>query len=184
MLKYDLGGICDHDGYISVNLSTNSTIKCDILDLDKFCDDSTVDEFLMSHTYEHLSPVKIKEFIHKILRKLKPNGILKIIHTDNKKNIELYNKGIIDFRALREITFGAVQRRIKMYEQVKQDLMGHTYMWGEEELIEELIFYGFSKAEKFNAGYWLFDLDNYFPKDNMQKFKNIKIENLGIIATK
>lgn len=62
--------------------------------------------------------------------------------------------------------------------------MNHQYMWGKEELKEELEFYGFSKVEFFDAGTWRFDIENSLPKDNMQRFYNVKIPNLGVVAYK
>ncbi|MCK9441037.1 MAG: hypothetical protein M0Q13_06415 [Methanothrix sp.] len=71
MLKFDLGGTKDHDDYISVNLSGYANIKSNILDLDNFCNDNTVDEFYMSHTYEHINPIDTPLFLKNVLRKLK-----------------------------------------------------------------------------------------------------------------
>jgi len=183
-MKFDLGGVQDHDGYITVNLTGNARIKENILNLDAFCKDNTVEEFYMSHTYEHISPINSKKFIKNILKKLKNGGKLHIIQTDAKKVLDLYKKEILDFKAVRDIIFTPISRRIKAYKNSNEDLMGHKYMWGEEELMEELLFYGFSKVKKINGGTWKFDIENYFPNDNMQKFYNINIPNLRIVGIK
>ncbi|MCK9441038.1 MAG: hypothetical protein M0Q13_06420 [Methanothrix sp.] len=57
-------------------------------------------------------------------------------------------------------------------------------MWGEEELKEELLFYGFSSVKTFDAKYWSFDFENYFPNDNMNKYHGVLIPNLGVIGIK
>lgn len=184
MIKFDLGGNKNHDGYLSVNLSGNPHIKKDILCLDDFCLDNSVDEFLMSHTYEHIPTVLLPDFISNILRKLKSGGCLKIIHTDIKKSIGLYSSDKIDFRCLRDIIFAPFKRRKKLFDETGKDLMNHQYMWGEEELVEELLFYGFSKANSFNAGFWKFDIENNLPNDNMKKYHGTLIPNLGVVAYK
>lgn len=183
MLKFDLGGTKDHGDYISVNLSGYASVKSNILELDNFCNDNSVDEFYMSHTYEHINPIDVPLFLKNILRKLKNGGILKIKHTNAKKCLDLYNNNEIDFRALRDILFTSYPRRKKIHID-GFDLNGHKYMWGEEELKEELLFYGFSSAETFDAKYWNFDFEDYFPKDDMKKYHGIRIPNLGIIGIK
>jgi len=57
-------------------------------------------------------------------------------------------------------------------------------VWGEDELKEELLFYGFSSVETFDAKYWNFDFENYFPKDHMELYHGMNIPNLGIIGIK
>lgn len=183
-MKYDLGGTFDHDDYISVNLAGNPHVKLNILDLDSLCEDNTVDEFYMRHTYEHLDPSAVPEFLKKIQLKLKENGTLRILHTDCKKVLKLYKSNKIDFKSLRDVIFGSVDRRIVAQLDAGFDILGHKYMWGEDELKEELTFYGFSKAETYDAGFWSFDTSNYFPTDNMEKYHGLKIPNLGVIAYK
>jgi predicted SAM-dependent methyltransferase len=183
MIKFDLGGTRDHNEYKAVNFVGYGSIKANILELDSFCYDNTVDEFYMSHTYEHINPIDIPKFLNDILRKLKIGGILKIKHTDAKKCLDLYNEKIIDFRALRDLLFTSYPRRKKIHID-GFDLNGHKYMWGEEELMEELLYYGFSDSKTYNAGSWKFDFENYFPNDNMQNYHGILIPNLGIIGIK
>jgi predicted SAM-dependent methyltransferase len=183
MIKYDLGGNKDHDGYISVNLVGYGSIKANILELDSFCNDNDVDEFYMSHTYEHINPIDIPIFLKNILKKLKNGGTFRIVHTNAKKCLDLYFEQKIDFRALRDLLFTSYPRRKKIYMN-GMDLNGHKYMWGEEELMEELLFYGFSEVKKYNSTFWKFDFENYFPNDHMQDFTGIKIPNLEIIGIK
>lgn len=185
MIKFDLGGLHKHEDYISVNLMGNPAIKTDITDLDSFCKDNSVDEFFMSHTFEHIPLLDIKTFLEKILRKLKIGGCFRIKHTDIKACLELYKEGKLDFKAIRNLIFTPINRRmIEYYYKTGKDLNAHKWMWGHEELIEELLFYGFSKCEKFEAGFWIFDFENYFPNDNMENFYNVKIPNLGVCAYK
>lgn len=97
MLKFDLGGTLKSNIYKTVNLSGNPDIKADILDLDSFCANNSVDEFFMSHTYEHISPVFIESFLKKVREKLNEKGCLRIIHTDIKECLELYKKRYFRF---------------------------------------------------------------------------------------
>ena len=183
MLKFDLGGTNNHDGYISVNLAGNPEIKSNILDL-SFCKDDSVDEFFMSHTYEHLSPTIIKQYMKEIQKKLKTNGILRIVQTDVKKTLELYKNNNINFYALRNIVFSQIQRRIDAFNVSGLDLQAHQSMWGVEELKNELLFYGFSSVSSFDAGSWKFDMLDYFPNEEQQSFHKLNVPNLGVIAIK
>ena len=182
-LKFDLGGVRNHDGYIAVNLAAKPAIRANILDLDSFCANGIVDEFFMNHTYEHICIVDTPSFLSTVLRKLKPGGRFRIIHTDAKKVLDMYTKGELDFRVLRDLLFTSYPRRKDFY--IKgMDLNGHKYMWGAEELSEELEFYGFARTEQFDAGSWSFDFENYFPTDAMQRFHGVQIPNLGLVAYK
>lgn len=183
-MKFDLGGIGRGRDCKTVNLIKNCDIQSDILDLDSFCKDDSVDEFLMTHTYEHISPAVIPAFLKKILKKLKLTGCLRILHTDAKKTIDLYNKSIIDFKSLRSIVFTPLDVRLRCFEETQKDLQSHQFMWGVDELKEELLFYGFKDVQEFDAGSWTFDINNYFANDKMTSFHGVKIPNLGIVAYK
>ncbi|MBD3239380.1 MAG: hypothetical protein GF331_02255 [Chitinivibrionales bacterium] len=182
-VKYDLGGVTDREGYVSVNLVGKPTIRANILELDTFCADATVDEFRLNHVYEHISVVDTPRFIADMVRKLKPGGRCRIVQTDAKKVLDMYQNDMLDFRALRDVIFTPYLRR-KDFHFKGMDLNGHKYMWGVEELIEELVFYGFEQAEPFEAGSWSFDLEDYFPGDSMQRFHGARIPNLGVLARK
>jgi len=182
-MKFDLGGTTRNKEHKSVNLTGNVDIKANILELDSFCSDCSVDEFLMRHTYEHINICDIPAFLKNVYRKLKLGGKLRIIHTDAFKVIEMYKKNEIHFRGVRDILFTGYYSRISGCIN-GTDLQGHKYMWGIEDLKEELLFYGFSKVNNFDAGSWKFDFKSYFPNDNHEKYHNIRIPNLGIEATK
>lgn len=159
-------------------------IQEDILNVDCYCDDNSVDVFKLSHTYEHIPIVKLEDFAKKLPRKLKKDGKLIIIHTDIKKTLELYRKRKIDFYCLRDIIFSPIDRSKASFNVTGRDLYRHQFMWGADELKKELLYYGFSKVQIVNAGAWDFDVNSVFPFQKNEDYFRVKIPNLGVIAYK
>lgn len=183
--KLDLGGIGrGENGWVTVNLASSTDIREDILNINNYCRDNTVEEFLMSHTYEHIPIVKMEVFLNKILKKLKKRGKLTIIQTDIKKVIDLYKEEKIDFYCLRDIIFSPIDKRKLSHDITGKDLQHHQFMWGSEELKKELISYGFSEVKVFDAGFWKFDVSSVGSFQKNEKYFNVEIPNLGIEAYK
>ncbi len=172
------------NGWKTINLAPGADIKEDILNTDKYCKDNSVDAFLMSHTYEHIPLVQLEIFVNKLRAKLKQNGVLIIIQTDIKKTLELYRRGKIDFYCLRDVIFSSTAKRKEIYKITGRDLFHHQFMWGAQELKSELLSYGFSKVEIFDAGTWKFDVPSDFNFQNNERYFNQTIPNLGILAYK
>ena len=59
-IKFNLGGIGKGSEYKTVNLAEICDIEANIMNLDSFCDDGTVDEFFLSHTLEHIPVTEYK----------------------------------------------------------------------------------------------------------------------------
>ena len=59
-IRFNLGGIGKGSEYKTVNLAEVCDIEANIMDLDSFCSDGTVDEFFLSHTLEHISLLQYK----------------------------------------------------------------------------------------------------------------------------
>jgi predicted SAM-dependent methyltransferase len=185
LVKFDLGGTDKgKDGWMTVNLLPDADVQDDILNIDNYCKDDSVDMFYMSHTYEHIPIVKLEEFMRKLLKKLKNGGMLIIIQSDIKKTLKLYEKRKIDFYCLRDIIFSSIYRRKENFNITGRDLQHHQYMWGSDEIKQELLYYGFSRVETMNAGSWSFDQASVFPFQNNEKYFSVRIPNLGIIAYK
>ncbi|EFK96664.1 hypothetical protein LDC_1316, partial [sediment metagenome] len=122
LIKFDLGGIGKgNNGWKTVNLVPGADIEEDILYLDKYCDNESVDIFKMSHTYEHIPIVTLERFIKNLLSKLKKNGKLIIIQTDIKKATNLYKKNKIDFFCLRDIILSPIDRRKESFQITGRD---------------------------------------------------------------
>lgn len=176
--RFDLGGIgIDTDGYKTVNLAENCNIKANIMDLDSFCDDNSVDEFYMSHTLEHIPVTEYKNFLLHLKRKLKFGGTIKIIQTDVGKLIKMWTDGLISFRTMRAPIFTPATRCSSNI------LQQHQSMWSQEELIKDFKSIGMD-AYAFDAGYWLFDVDDDLLPEETQSDFGKNIPNLGVIAIK
>jgi SAM-dependent methyltransferase len=185
LVKFDLGGVGKgKNGWKTVNLLAGVDIQEDILNIDAYCQNNSVDVFLMSHTYEHLPITKSDEFIKKLLKKLKKDGKLIIVQTDIKRTLELYKQKKIDFYCLRDIIFSSIDRRKASFDQTGKDLILHQYMWGALELKEELLSYGFSRVEIIEAWSWEFDFSSVFSFQKNEKYFGVEIPNLGIEAYK
>lgn len=185
LIKLDLGGIGKgKNGWTTVNLIPGVDIREDIINIDNYCRDNEVDIIKMSHTYEHIPIVLLDTFIKNLLRKLKINGLLIITQTDIKKVLEIYNQGKIDFYCLRDIIFSPINRRKENFMITSRDLLHHQFMWGEKELKTELLMFGFSRVESFNAGKWKFDIESTNRYQNNENYFDVKIPNLGIVAYK
>jgi predicted SAM-dependent methyltransferase len=110
MLRFDLGGVgkC-HEGhpFQTVNLfeGSNSDIQADITDLDAFCQNNSVDEFLLTHTLEHIYPPKYKQFLLDIHKKLAIGGVVTIIQTDAEHTINQWVNGTLNWRGMRGTLF-------------------------------------------------------------------------------
>ena len=178
LLKFDLGGIGPgRDGYSTVNLAVDSDIKENIVNLDSFCEDNTVDEFFLSHTLEHIHVTQYRKFLLDMKRKLKPGGIIKVIQTDAGKVIKMWINNEITFRSMRTPIFTPASRCSDNL------LQQHQSMWSQEELIKDFNSIDMV-AEGFDAGSWAYDLvDDMIPLDTLPDF-NKQIPNLGVIARK
>ena len=177
-LKFNLGGIGKGgQEYKTVNLAEVCDIEANIIDLDSFCKDGTVDEFYLSHTLEHISVLEYKKFLLHMKQKLKDGGTIKIIQTDIGRLIKLWTDGKISFRTMRAPIFTPATRCDSSI------LQQHQSMWSQEELIKDLNAIGMS-AEGFDAGFWKYDVeDDIIPEDTKKDFGK-DIPNLGVIATK
>lgn len=183
--KIELGSsVPGGKGWKTVDLRGTPDIREDILNMDRYCEDDSVDVFYLSHTYEHLPLVQLDVWIKKLLSKLKKNGRLIVVHTDIKGSLELYKRGKIDFFCLRDIIMSPIAERKKSFIDTGQDLFHHQFMWGPEELSRELLHYGFSRVERINARTWAFDVRSEFPFQENEKYFGVRIPNLGLIAYK
>ena len=176
-IKFNLGGIGKGSEYQTVNLAEVCDIEANIMDLDSFCEDGTVDEFFLSHTLEHISVLQYKAFLLHMFRKLKTGGIIKVIQTDTGKLIKMWADGKISFRAMRAPIFTPASRCDSNI------LQQHQSMWSQEELIKDFQSLGM-KAEGFDAGYWQYDIDDDILPEETKKDFGKDIPNLGVIATK
>lgn len=177
LLKFDLGGIGHNPGYKTVNLSAAADLCYDIMHLDKFCQDDSVDEFYLSHTLEHIPIIYYSKFILDMKRKLKINGKIKIVQTDIGQVIKMIVNNEISFRSGRSTIFTPASRCSSNI------LQQHQNMWSAEELAKDFKEFGF-KTEIFDAGYWIFDIDDDILKEENCKDYGKHIPNLGVIATK
>jgi predicted SAM-dependent methyltransferase len=177
-LKFNLGGIGQGgEEYRTVNLAEACDIHANIMDLDSFCEDDSVDEFYLSHTLEHIPVTEYKNFLLHMKKKLKNGGKIKVIQTDVGKLIKMWVDGHISFRTMRTPIFTPANRcELNILQQ-------HQSMWSQEELIKDFQSIGF-KAEGFDAGYWEYDVDDdLITMDTIKDFGK-HIPNLGVIATK
>jgi predicted SAM-dependent methyltransferase len=177
-LKFNLGGIGrGGEEYKTVNLAEVCDIEANIMDLDSFCKDGTVDEFYLSHTLEHISVLEYKNFLLHMKRKLKDGGKIKIIQTDIGRLIRLWTDGHISFRTMRAPIFTPATRCDSNI------LQQHQSMWSQEELIKDFKSIGM-EAEGFDAGYWQYDVEDDIIPEDTEKDYGKDIPNLGVIATK
>jgi predicted SAM-dependent methyltransferase len=177
-IKFDLGGIgAGTNGFKTVNLAASCDIKENIIELDKFCEDNSVNEFYLSHTVEHIPVTHYKQFLLDLKRKLKIGGRITVIQTDVGRVIKMWVDGEISFRTMRAPIFTPASR---CHDNLLQQ---HQSMWNAEELIKDFQSVGMA-AESFDAGYWKYDLDDdLLPEETKKDFKK-KIPNLGVIAKK
>lgn len=176
-IKFNLGGIGKGSEYKTVNLAEICDIEANIMDLDSFCNDGTVDEFFLSHTLEHISLLQYKSFLEHMLRKLKPGGKIKIVQTDVGRLIKMWVNGNISFRTMRTPIFSPANRC------ASNILQQHQSMWSQEELIKDFQAIGM-QAEGFDAGCWQYDVDDDIIPEETKKDFGKNIPNLGVIATK
>lgn len=176
-IRFNLGGIGIGTEYTTVNLAEVCDIHADIMDLDSFCEDNSVDEFYLSHTLEHIPVIKYKDFVLHLKRKLKKGGIIRVLQTDVGKLIHMWINGDISFRTMRTPIFTPANRCDI------NNLQQHQSMWSEEELMKDFKSFGF-KVTKFDAGAWFYDVDDDILPDETEKDKGKQIPNLGVIATK
>jgi predicted SAM-dependent methyltransferase len=176
-LKFNLGGIGQGGEYKTVNLAEVCDIHANIMDLDSFCEDGTVDEFYLSHTLEHIKITEYKQFLLAMKKKLKDGGTIKVIQTDIGRLIKMWTDGQITFRTMRAPIFTPATRCDSNI------LQQHQSMWSQEELIKDFQSIGM-EAEGFDAGSWQYDVeDDIFPKDTEKDYGK-DIPNLGVIAKK
>jgi predicted SAM-dependent methyltransferase len=176
-IKFNLGGIGRGSEYKTVNLAETCDIEANIMDLDSFCEDGTVDEFFLSHTLEHISLLQYKSFLLHMIRKLKMGGIIKVIQTDVGRLIEMWTEGEISFRVMRAPIFTPANR-------CKSNILQqHQSMWSQEELIKDFQSLGM-EAIGFDAGFWQYDVDDDFLPEETKKYFGKNIPNLGVIAKK
>lgn len=176
-LRFNLGGIGKDGEYKTVNLAEICDIEANIMNLDLFCKDNTVDEFFLSHTLEHIPVINYKNFILHMHRKLKVGGTIRVIQTDVGRLIQMWVNGEISFRAMRAPIFTPASRCDSNI------LQQHQSMWSQQELIKDFEAFGMT-AEGFDAGVWLYDVDDdIVPEETKNDFGKC-IPNLGVIATK
>jgi predicted SAM-dependent methyltransferase len=176
-LKFNLGGIGQGGEYKTVNLAEVCDIHANIMDLDSFCEDGTVDEFYLSHTLEHIKITEYKQFLLAMKKKLKDGGTIKVIQTDVGRLIKMWTDGQITFRTMRAPIFTPATRCDSNI------LQQHQSMWSQEELIKDFQSIGM-EVEGFDAGSWQYDVeDDIFPKDTEKDYGK-DIPNLGVIAKK
>ena len=176
-IKFNLGGIGKGSEYKTVNLAEVCDIEANIMDLDSFCEDGTVDEFFLSHTLEHISVLQYKSFLTHMLRKLKPGGTIKVIQTDIGRLVKMWAEGKISFRAMRAPIFTPASRCDSNI------LQQHQSMWSQEELVKDFQALGMN-AVGFDAGFWQYDIDDDMLPEETKKDFGKDIPNLGVIATK
>lgn len=176
-VKFNLGGIGRDSEYKTVNLAETCDVKANIMDLDSFCDNNSVDEFFLSHTLEHIPVTEYKKFILHMLRKLKVGGGIRIIQTDVGRLIQMWANGSISFRTMRAPIFTPASRC------ESNILQQHQSMWSQEELIKDFEAFGM-KAEAFDAGFWSYDIDDDILPEETQNDLGTPMPNLGVIATK
>jgi predicted SAM-dependent methyltransferase len=177
-LKFNLGGIGrDGQEYKTVNLAEICDIEANIMDLDSFCSDNSVDEFFLSHTLEHIPVTEYKKFLLDLKKKLKKGGQIKIIQTDTGRLIKMWVDGKISFRAMRAPIFTPASR-------CKSNILQqHQSMWTQEELIKDFQAIGM-EAEGFDAGFWQYDIDDDIIPSETERDFGKDIPNLGVIAIK
>lgn len=179
LLRYDLGGVGHGTGgRTTVNLAAVCDIEHDITDLDGFIpDDAVVDEFLLSHTLEHIPSVGYVDFLRALHRKCRIGGRVIVVQTDVGGVIRLWTEGRLSFRAMRTTVFTPPDRlRDNPYHM-------HHNMWTPETLAEDLAAVGF-EPEIFDAGTWPYDqVDELFP-DETRSYHGVPIPNLGVVGTR
>jgi hypothetical protein len=179
LLRYDLGGVGrGAGGRTTVNLAADCDVHHDILDLDGFVpEDGVVDEFLLSHTLEHVSTVDYRDFLRALHRKCRIGGRVIVVQTDVGRVIRLWVEGKLSFRAMRTTVFTPPDRlRENPYHM-------HHNMWTAETMAEDLAAVGFH-AEIFDAGAWPYDqVDELFPEETRASW-GVPIPNLGVIGTR
>jgi predicted SAM-dependent methyltransferase len=176
-IKFNLGGIGKGSEYKTVNLAEVCDIHADIMDLNSFCKDDSVDEFFLSHTLEHIPVTKYKDFLLHMKRKLKTGGIIRVIQTDVEKVIKLWINGEIGFRTMRAPIFTPATRCDQNH------LQQHQSMWSQDELVKDFESIGM-KASGFDAGFWYYDIDDDLIPSDTELDKGKAIPNLGVIAVK
>ncbi len=179
-IKYDLGGVHkSRDGWQSVNLgSVNCDIQADILDLDSFCQDGTVDEFALVHTLEHVPIHLYSQFLRDMLRKLKPGGMVMVQQTDAPEIMRMWTRGELSFRAMRCCLFTPADRiKQNRYQQ-------HMNCWGARELIRDFNACGYREVTAVdpNPHAWPFDMWDEF--DDLADDQGTLIPNLRVEAVK
>jgi hypothetical protein len=160
------------DGFVTVNLHDECDLRADVTELDSFCADDSVDEFLLSHTLEHIYPTKYKRFLQDLHRKLVPGGRVTVIQTDVEQVLRLWVEGKLNWRSMRSTIFTPATRLHNPYNV-------HYGMWSAAELCRELECVGF-RTETFDAGSWPFDmLDDLLP-EYTRACHGVRIGNLGV----
>jgi len=178
-IKFDLGGVHkSRDGWQSVNLgNVNCDIQADILDLDAFCQDGTVDEFALVHTLEHVPIPLYSKFLRDMLRKLKPGGMVMVQQTDAAEVMRMWQCGVLSFRAMRCCLFPPAERiKQNRYQQ-------HMNCWGPEEMGDDFRACGYAAYSLFASPFaWPFDTRDEF--DDLADDQGTLIPNFRIEAVK
>jgi predicted SAM-dependent methyltransferase len=178
VVRFNLGGIGKNNpDYKTVNLAEICDIEANIMDLDSFCKDNSVDEFFLSHTLEHIPVTEYKKFLLKLKTKLKKGGVIRVIQTDVGRLVKMWTDGEISFRAMRAPIFTPASRC------ESNILQQHQSMWSQEELIKDFQSIGM-EAEGFDAGFWQYDIDDDMIPEETKLDYGKNIPNLGVIATK
>jgi len=178
LVRFDLGGYGKGRARTTVNLVPNCDIQCDITEVEKYAPEpASVDEFFLSHTLEHIPIEHYADFIMALRRRLKPGGQIRVVQSDARGAIELFNQGKLSFRAMRTILFTPKDRILQ------NQYHRHHQMWDAEELRRDFEAIGL-EAETFDAGTWRFDTADEFYDDELRACHGVPVANLGVIGTK
>lgn len=180
-MKYDLGGVGRGGEWRTVNLLPGAAdVVADFMEIDHAIADSSAEAFRMSHTLEHIPLCSLHDFLRVVLRKLVPSGVLEVAQTDAREVLGMYAEGVISFHALRDVIFASRSRRSECIARTGRDLQQHQYMWGEQDLADEMRFVGFASVQAYDAGCWHFDIEPTMPFETNEAFFGVEIPNLGV----
>lgn len=178
-MKYDLGGVGKgRDSVLTVNLVEPCDIMHDITDPDGFIpEDGVAEEFRLVHTLEHVHPTKYRHFLLDMKRKLRPDGIVRVVQSDIGAVLRQWLRGELPWRAMRTVLF-TPEQMLRV-----EPLRVHYNMWTPEELARDFEAIGM-RTSTFDAGSWRYDhLDPFFPEET-RRCHGTPIQNLGVLATK
>lgn len=179
-MKFELGGIKGWapEGHVTVNLVEPTDIVADILDVDSYCEDGSVDLFRLSHTLEHVPSQHYVQFLKDLYRKLRLGGCVEVVQTDVEKLLDLVYQGKISLRAARLAIFCPADRLRENPHHQHFNLWSEDMLWGDFEAL------GYERVEFFNAGSWSFDQNDEIFPEHTARYHGVRIPNLGVCAYK